>query len=580
MAIERKPNPVNEDEAIDKIQVALYNGLVTNGTWTNYESYHRAYKNETPEGIRPEIFRGTAKGSDYWDSFMNDDFNATSFFLVDTPISVENGMHTANISIIFQVNLEKLYPPAPHLFDAEMHMQIEAILSKLDGTFTYIDTYTSINEVYDGLDTSKVQWDDMQKFHVVRFEIEAKYVGKVCSVFASKDCAIAVTASAEPETSLGANNGTATANDTGGQGNITYLWTTLNGNIPSGQEENKTITGLIVGVYTVLVTDDNVLIPVCSATSSTTVNAGAPLPSCDLEIFEITNTPPDAFGGSNGTATITTSDNVGAVSVIWDNGQTTPTATGLSAGTICVSVLDLGVLGCHKVGDTTISQGISIPPFELDFGAWWDFADTSSITDSGGAVSQTDDKSGNGNHLVQTTAVRKPTTGANTINGLNVVTWDGSDSLNALLLTLGSEFTMFVVSKSNNLFIEHSESANSNDGFFMYGVGSPPAQIRRGANSAAVASNPSWIGANPAISFIRNTGTVLDYGRNNISLGSVSSAAVGVSDAIQTLFVGSRNNSGVFMTGDIGEIILYRKALSDVEMLSPPAYFTAKWGIL
>lgn len=271
MAIERKPFPVNEDAAIDKIQVALYDRLVTNGTWTNYESYHRAYKNETSDGIRPEIFRGTDKGNDYWDSFNNDDFNATSFFLIPDNIPVVDGMHTANISIIFQVDLEKIYPTAPHRFDAEMHSEIETILSKLDGTFIYIDTHTSISSVYDGLDTSKVKWDNMQRFHVVRFEIEARYVGKVCSVFATgnPECNVFVEVDITNESSSGANDGQAFADVSGDQGNITFLW-----DDPLAQT-TQTATNLSPNTYEVIVSDDITAPIECTATASGEVLAGA-----------------------------------------------------------------------------------------------------------------------------------------------------------------------------------------------------------------------------------------------------------------------------------------------------------------
>ena len=61
------------------------------------------------------------------------------------------------------------------------------------------------------------------------------------------------------------------------------------------------------------------------------------------------------------------------------------------------------------------------------YALWLDASDTSSITSSGGAVSQWNDKSGNGWHVTQLTAGNKPTTGVNTINGLNVITFDGSN---------------------------------------------------------------------------------------------------------------------------------------------------------
>ncbi len=61
--------------------------------------------------------------------------------------------------------------------------------------------------------------------------------------------------------------------------------------------------------------------------------------------------------------------------------------------------------------------------------AWYDFSDTLTITSSGGAVSQVLDKSGYGNHITQTIAGSRPTTGVSTLNSLNVVSFDGGDEL-------------------------------------------------------------------------------------------------------------------------------------------------------
>jgi hypothetical protein len=338
MALERKPNPVNEDTAIDKIQVALYKGLVTNGTWTNYESYHRAHKNETPNGIRPEIFRGTARGNDFWDAFNNDEFNATSFFLIPDNIPEENGMRTANISIIFQVNLEKLYPSAPHLFDAEMHMEVESILKKLDGTFTFIDTHTSIEGVYEGLDTSKVQWDNMQKFHVVRFEIEAKYVGQSCAVFATKNCTIKIDRiETTYESVAGANDGTATVFPILDQGNLTYLWD------DPAEQTTATATGLGAGAYTVIVSDDNEI--GCNATKSVTIEVAPPPPTCGLLLDDLVVTG-TTISANDGTATVVFSGDVGQLNFLWSENagsQVTQTATNLPLGTVSVTVSDSGV---------------------------------------------------------------------------------------------------------------------------------------------------------------------------------------------------------------------------------------------
>jgi len=69
-------------------------------------------------------------------------------------------------------------------------------------------------------------------------------------------------------------------------------------------------------------------------------------------------------------------------------------------------------------------------PGNMTTDMWFDADDASTITDSAGSVSQWGDKSGNGNHLTQGDGALQPTTGANTIGGLNVITAT-SDWMNA-----------------------------------------------------------------------------------------------------------------------------------------------------
>jgi hypothetical protein len=64
-------------------------------------------------------------------------------------------------------------------------------------------------------------------------------------------------------------------------------------------------------------------------------------------------------------------------------------------------------------------------PFDISTIAWYDAADTSTITESGGSVSQWDDKSGNDNHATQPPGWLQPT--YDSVN--NEITFDGSDIL-------------------------------------------------------------------------------------------------------------------------------------------------------
>jgi hypothetical protein len=68
-------------------------------------------------------------------------------------------------------------------------------------------------------------------------------------------------------------------------------------------------------------------------------------------------------------------------------------------------------------------------PADITTQAWFDASDASTITESGGDVSQWDDKSGNSHSLTQGTASNQPTTGTRTVNGLNVIDFDGDDRI-------------------------------------------------------------------------------------------------------------------------------------------------------
>jgi hypothetical protein len=68
-------------------------------------------------------------------------------------------------------------------------------------------------------------------------------------------------------------------------------------------------------------------------------------------------------------------------------------------------------------------------PAEITTLGWWDASDESSIEDTGGDVTQINDKSTNGEHLVTSTG--NPTTGSRTQNDLNVLDHGGSTWMKA-----------------------------------------------------------------------------------------------------------------------------------------------------
>jgi len=84
----------------------------------------------------------------------------------------------------------------------------------------------------------------------------------------------------------------------------------------------------------------------------------------------------------------------------------------------------------ESIGNTSSSSSSSSGFFPYDIpglSLWYDASDTDTITDSGGFVSQWDDKSGNNFHVTQGTGSNQPQTELETQNNLNTLTFDGSN---------------------------------------------------------------------------------------------------------------------------------------------------------
>ncbi|NKQ39204.1 MAG: hypothetical protein HF967_07040, partial [Methanosarcinales archaeon] len=141
-------------------------------------------------------------------------------------------------------------------------------------------------------------------------------------------------------TTVGANDGTATANPSGGTAPYTYLW--------SNGATTQTISNLAAGTYTVTITDAN------GCTTTTTVIINQPI------ILITTSTPATCGSANDGTAMVSASGGVPSYSYLWSDGQTTATATGLAAGIHSVTVTDAnGNTSTTSVVVTEISNVIA-----------------------------------------------------------------------------------------------------------------------------------------------------------------------------------------------------------------------------
>ncbi|MCO5259825.1 MAG: gliding motility-associated C-terminal domain-containing protein, partial [Crocinitomicaceae bacterium] len=138
--------------------------------------------------------------------------------------------------------------------------------------------------------------------------------------------------------------GTATASVTGGTAPYNYSWNT------TPVQTVQTASNLSAGNYTVTVTDD----AGCITTESVTINSAPNAPT-----VTITSTDIDC-SGTLGTATASVTGGTAPYNYSWNTtpAQTTPTATGLSAGTYTVTVTD-------NAGCSAIEQVVVMNPTQL-----------------------------------------------------------------------------------------------------------------------------------------------------------------------------------------------------------------------
>jgi len=131
-------------------------------------------------------------------------------------------------------------------------------------------------------------------------------------------------------------DGTASAVVAGGATPYTYRW--------SNGSTNINTTGLCSGVHSLTVTDANS----CQALANYTITSPPALTATVTPVNVSCNT------GSNGSASVAAAGGTGSYTYLWNNGQTTSTATGLVAAGYSVTVRDAN--GCTVQATTNITQ--------------------------------------------------------------------------------------------------------------------------------------------------------------------------------------------------------------------------------
>jgi len=220
------------------------------------------------------------------------------------------------------------------------------------------------------------------------------------------------------------------------------------------------------------------------------------------------------------------------------------------------------------------SAGLASPASIDGLQLWLDAADTSTITESGGDVSEWRDKSGNGNDVTQATAADQPVTGTRTINGLNVLDFTGTSWMRTVAETIISQpVTVFAVVEHDVIpavghYIYDSRGAANRHGFVM-----TPTTMDLFTTTPSLKAGTAETG-------IRLYMTVANSPNSSIAINAqvVGTGDTGAAD-FDMLTLGRRHTSIANLDGAIAEILIYDSALSDSDREAVETYLADKWGI-
>jgi len=226
-------------------------------------------------------------------------------------------------------------------------------------------------------------------------------------------------------------------------------------------------------------------------------------------------------------------------------------------------------------------------PAEITTALWLDAADASTITESGGAVSQWNDKSGNSRNATQATSSSRPTLTTAAQNSRNVITFDGTaDFMEFSGITLDNNNT-FVFSVYNrtaantNSIDVGSITANTSAPERGYGnlwfTDNVLYSILRSTNIGVHGTASTATGV--TLNSLARNGTGTQAWRNGTVLGTRQAAASAANPVLNQI---GRQNSPTgfyYLTGFIAEIIIGRFDISDATRQKIEGYLAHKWGL-
>lgn len=253
---------------------------------------------------------------------------------------------------------------------------------------------------------------------------------------------------------------------------------------------------------------------------------------------------------------------------------TATSAVGTGAASVPVTVVTRPALL------TSTNSRVWLDGADLD-GDGWIEGGAAENTVVSGAVQTWTDKSGRSNSTTAPSTAERPTSTAQTMNGLPVVTFNGTTILQGTSASnpysITGDRTMFVVTRRRSGSPSRLVDRVPEDTPLFSINGSNQLEVRTDANSSyQVFGN---------VGSTANAVTVLTANRSGNALGIWSNGALSGSSTIsgtqtmRALTIGRHIAFGQSSDFDIAEVILFDRALTVAEIRTVEEYLRQKWGV-
>lgn len=248
-------------------------------------------------------------------------------------------------------------------------------------------------------------------------------------------------------------------------------------------------------------------------------------------------------------------------------------------GAMAAFAIDQGADSWNGLGTF---DAVGFTPADIpDLALWLDASDTSTIIQTGGSVSQWNDKSVIAGNVTQATGVNQPTTGTQTINGKNAISFDGAGD--RLMLApasfniLNGDFVIFEVARQKTIGqtgVFYQFARTGADVSIRVQVSDTSMDGYIGDYGQSFSLGPYVSDTNPHTFIVRKTGLSGTFSRDNLT----SAANLAANLVMTSGTIGSYNNGSAASSLNVGEILIYSRSLSNAEINQVGQYLAAKWG--